>query len=64
MRAVEAGSLLTGLGAYIAAIWALGLEREFATFLDPDRDTEGKQLELSRTPQRARKKKGAASGDF
>jgi transcriptional regulator with XRE-family HTH domain len=64
MRAVEAGSLLTGLGAYLAAIWALGLEREFTTFLDPDRDSEGKQLELSRTPQRARAKGGAGSADF
>jgi hypothetical protein len=51
MRAVEAGSLLTGLGAYLAAIWALGLERELAKLLDPDTDIEGKQLELSRTPQ-------------
>lgn len=34
-RAVEAGSLLTGLGAYLAAIWALGLEREFQALLDP-----------------------------
>lgn len=64
MRAVEAGSLLTGLGAYLAAIWALGLEREFATLLDPDHDIEGKQLELSRTPQRARAKKGSARADF
>lgn len=64
MRAVEAGSLLTGLGAYLAAIWALGLEREFSTLLDPDSDIEGKQLELSRTPQRARAKRGSARADF
>jgi transcriptional regulator with XRE-family HTH domain len=64
MRAVEAGSLLTGLGAYLAAIWALGLERELAKLLDPDTDIEGKQLELSRTPQRARTKKGSARADF
>ena len=62
--AVEAGSLLTGLGAYFALIWALGLERELAQLLDPDHDEEGKQLELARTPNRARAKKGAAAADF
>jgi transcriptional regulator with XRE-family HTH domain len=64
LRAIEAGNLLTGLGAYLAAIWALGLEREFAKLLHPDTDVEGKQLELSRTPQRARAKKGSARVDF
>lgn len=62
--AVEAGSLLTGLGAYLALIWALGLERETAKFLDPDRDEEGKRLELARTPKRARAKKGSINADF
>lgn len=64
MRAIEAGNLLTGLGAYLAAVWALGLEREFAKLLDPDSDIEGKQLELSRTPLRARARKGSRSADF
>jgi len=64
MRAIEAGNLLTGLGAYLAAIWALGLEREFAKLLDPDTDAEGKQLELSRTPRRARARKGSPRADF
>ena len=64
MRAIEAGSLLTGLGAYLAAIWALGLERELAKLLDPDTDAEGKQLELSRTPRRARAQKGSTRADF
>jgi transcriptional regulator with XRE-family HTH domain len=64
MRAVEAGNLLTGLGAYLAAIWALGLERELAKLLHPDADSEGKQLDLSRTPLRARTKKGSARADF
>jgi transcriptional regulator with XRE-family HTH domain len=63
-RAVEAGNLMTGLGAYLALIWALGLERELTTFLDPDRDQIGKQLELTRVPQRARAPKGARDGDF
>jgi len=62
--AVESGNLLTGIGAYLALIWALGLEREMASFLDPDHDAEGKQLELARTPKRARGKKGSMDADF
>ena len=62
--AVEAGSLLTGIGAYLALVWALGLERETAKLLDPDHDEEGKQLELARTPKRARAKKGPIDADF
>lgn len=37
IRSVEAGNLQTGLGAYFAVIWALGLEAELAAFMDPDR---------------------------
>ena len=48
----------------MALIWALGLERELAQLLDPDHDEEGKQLELARTPQRARARKGAIDADF
>ena len=62
--AVEAGSLLTGIGAYLALIWALGLERELQSFLHPDHDEEGKQLELARTPKRARARKGSTDADF
>ena len=62
--AVEAGNLLTGIGAYLALIWALGLEREMSGLLDADHDEEGKQLELARTPKRARAKKGSSSADF
>lgn len=62
--AVEGGSLLTGIGAYLALIWALGLERDLAKLLDPDHDEEGKQLELARTPRRARVKRGSTDADF
>lgn len=62
--AVEAGSLLTGIGAYLALIWAMGLERNVAQLLDPDHDEEGKQLELARTPKRARARKGGSDADF
>lgn len=59
IRSVEAGSLQTGLGAYLAVVWALGLESELAAFLDPDKDAEGKLLERARTPRRARAKSRA-----
>lgn len=62
--AAEAGSLLTGMGAYLALIWTLGLERDLAKLLDPDHDEEGKQLELARTPKRARAKRGSINADF
>ena len=62
--AVETGSLLTGIGAYLALIWALGLERELQSFMDPDHDEEGKQLELARTPKRARARKVSIDADF
>ena len=54
-RAAEAGKLQTGLGAYLAMLWAMGLEAEIAAFIDPERDAEGKQLERARLPQRVRK---------
>jgi transcriptional regulator with XRE-family HTH domain len=63
-RAVEYGQLMTGIGAYMALVWALGLERELSLFLDPDRDLEGKQLELARAPERARTPTGVRDGDF
>lgn len=53
-RAVENGSLMTGVGAYFALIWALGLEAELAAFMDSERDAEGKLLALARTPERVR----------
>lgn len=62
--AAESGNLLTGIGAYLALIWALGLERDLAKLLDPDHDEVGKQLELARTPKRARARKGSTDADF
>jgi len=53
-RAVENGNLMTGIGAYFALIWAMGLESELIKFVDPERDTEGKLLEQARLPQRVR----------
>lgn len=63
-RAVEAGNLQTGLGAYLAMLWAMGLESEIQAFADPERDEEGKQLELTRLPQRIRHRKEQLDGEF
>lgn len=63
-RAVEAGNLQTGLGAYLAMLWAMGLESEIQALADPERDDEGKQLELTRQPQRVRHRKERLDGEF
>ena len=63
-RAVEAGNLQTGFGAYLAMLWAMGLDSEIQAFADPERDEEGKQLELSRLPQRVRPRKEPFDGEF
>lgn len=63
-RAVEAGSLQTGLGAYLALLWAMGLESEIRGFVDPERDEEGKHLEIARLPARVRHRKENLDGEF
>ncbi|MFT3820507.1 MAG: helix-turn-helix domain-containing protein [Rubrivivax sp.] len=63
-RAAEAGNLQTGLGAYLALLWAMGLESEIQAFADPERDEEGKQLELARLPQRVRHRKEPLDDEF
>lgn len=52
---LERGAPTTGIQAYFSALWALGLEREFANLASPDNDEEGKRLERLRLPARARK---------
>lgn len=61
---VEHGHPTTSIGAYFAAIWAMGLEREFADLLAPERDEEGVTLELARAPRRVRLRAAALSDDF
>ncbi len=63
-RAVEAGHLQTGLGAYLAVLWAMGLESEIEAIADPERDEQGKQLELTRLPKRVRHRKEHFDGEF
>ena len=65
LRRVERGSPTTSIGAYFAAVWALGLETELGDLASPDRDEVGKQRELGRLAQRIRSTAGASlSGDF
>jgi transcriptional regulator with XRE-family HTH domain len=52
LRAAEAGNLQTGLGAYLAVLWAVGLDADLALLADPDRDDTGKQLDMARQPRR------------
>ena len=42
----------------------MGLESEIQAFVDPERDDEGKQLELTRLPQRVRHRKEQQGGEF
>ena len=62
-RAVERGELATGIGAYVALAWALGVGGEFAKLLDPNHDVEGLALERSRTPSRVRDPKSSVADD-
>ena len=63
-RRVERGSSTTGIGAYFAALWALGLENEIEDLASPDRDEEGKTLERARMPKRVRAPAGDMNDDF
>lgn len=64
LRRVEQGSPTTAIGAYFAALWALGLEREIADVASPDRDEEGKTLERARSPRRIRPRTEVLDDDF
>jgi len=57
LRRVESGSLGTGIGAYLAALWAMGLESDIGALASPDTDVEGKTLEAARRGKRVRPEK-------
>jgi transcriptional regulator with XRE-family HTH domain len=63
LRRVESGSLGTGLGAYIAILWALGLEGDLDPVADPTYDLEGRTLEAAARGERVRSG-DALSNDF
>ena len=52
--AVEQGRVGTGIGAYAAALWALGLHDALGEVAAPERDVEGATLEAARLGTRAR----------
>jgi transcriptional regulator with XRE-family HTH domain len=60
---VEKGSPTTSVGAYLAALWAMGLDGPFANLASPDRDEEGKTLERARSPRRVDVKR-SVDADF
>ena len=62
-RAVESGNIQTGLGAYLAHAWALGLDNKFSDLLKPEDDTEGGALEIVNLPKRVRHR-SASDDDF
>lgn len=51
---VEAGHLGVGIGAYVAALWALGLHHEVAELASPERDLEGQTLAAAHRGERVR----------
>jgi transcriptional regulator with XRE-family HTH domain len=54
LAAIEQGKLGTGIGAYVAVLWALGLHGDVAHLAAPARDAEGSTLEAARLVERAR----------
>jgi transcriptional regulator with XRE-family HTH domain len=55
LNALELGKPGVALGAYITALWTLGLDKTLDGVAHPDADTHGKTLEASRRPARVRK---------
>lgn len=52
--AIEQGSPTTEIGAYVAALWALGLLRELDLVADPGLDRDGQALSFSAADKRVR----------
>ena len=52
---VEAGRITTSIGAYAAALWALGLHAGLADVGSPESDLEGATLAAAKLGQRARR---------
>ena len=55
LTALEKGKPGVAVGAYIAVLWVLGLERTIDAVAHPDTDIQGKTLEAARRPARVRK---------
>jgi transcriptional regulator with XRE-family HTH domain len=55
---IEAGHPGVGVGAYVAALWALGLDRDLSMLAAPERDSEGQTLAAARGGKRVRLRAG------
>lgn len=55
LRRIEEGELGTGIGAYAAVLWALGLDGQLAAVARPETDVEGQTLEAARRGERVRR---------
>ena len=51
---IEAGNLGVGIGAYVAALWAMGLHHDVGDLAAADRDREGQTLRAARRGARVR----------
>src|SRR5690242_20388335 len=54
LQRIEAGALGTGIGAYVAALWAMGLHHPVETLAALEQDPEGATLATARLGTRAR----------
>ena len=54
VAAIEQGSPTTEIGAYVAALWALGLLQELDLVADPGLDRDGQALSFSAVDKRVR----------
>lgn len=63
LEAIERGELTTGIGAYVRALWALGVDEELDLIADPGLDRDGLALELSAQTKRVRVRRKAGN-DF
>ena len=52
--AIEQGSATSEIGAYVSALWTLGLLRELDLVADPGLDRDGQALSFSATDKRVR----------
>ncbi len=52
--AIEQGSATTEIGAYVSALWTLGLLRELDLVADPGLDRDGQALSFSAVDKRVR----------
>lgn len=55
---IEDGHLGVGIGAYVAALWAMGLHEDVANVASTERDSEGQTLAAARLGQRVRHRTG------